>query len=177
MSRAGIVQWMNSTLFIATGSAYVAFARHMEAQMKRTALPLLLATLCIAAGCASPEARIRKNPEMFEALPEEVRAQVERGQVEPGFAEDAVFLALGKPDREYTRRTEAGVSKVWSYVEREYYSDRQRVRGTFNVRDERGRLRSVRDDVWVDVQNWREFEATRVEMKNGVVVAIENLRP
>lgn len=148
-----------------------------EARMKRMAIPLLLAMLCIAGGCASPEARIRKNPEMFEALPEEVRAQVQQGRIEPGFTEEAVFLARGKPDREYTRRTETGVSKVWSYVEREYYSERQRVRGTFNVRDERGRLRSVRDDVWVDVQNWREFEATRVEMKDGVVVAIEHLRP
>ncbi len=145
--------------------------------MKRIALPLFIAALCISAGCATPEARIRRNPEMFEALPDEVRTQVQRGQIEPGFTEDAVFLALGKPDREYTRRTAEGVSKVWSYVEREYTADRQRVRGTFHVRDDRGRLRSVRDDVWVDVQNWREFEATRVEMQNGIVVAIEHLRP
>lgn len=144
--------------------------------MHRRFLVPLLTSLWLAAGCATPEARIRQNPDKFATLPDDVRAKVQEGKVEVGFPEDAVYLALGNPDRVYSRSTMNDNAKVWSYVSREYFSDRQLVRGSHRVRDADGRVRSVSDDVWVDVQNWREYERMRIEMKDGVVVAVETLQ-
>ena len=138
----------------------------------------VLLTACLLAalvGCATPETRIKDNPEVFEALPDDMKGQVEKGQVDIGFTEEAVLLALGKPDREYTRRTADGTTKVWSYVQIEYVTERQRVPASFRIRDARRSRRTLRDDVWVDVRSSQEYERTRIEMLNGNVVAIEHV--
>ena len=137
---------------------------------------LLPAALQILAGCATPESRIKKNPEAFAALPSDVQESVRKGQISIGFTEDAVFLALGKPERRYTRQTEAGTTEVWSYVD--YYTtpDRQRVEYRGRVRDSKGVSHTVYDTVWVDVDVRHDYEKLRVEMQDGKVRAIERIQ-
>lgn len=143
--------------------------------MKRLWSAWALAAL-IGAGCATVESRIRKHPELFEALPPEVQQAVRQGRVEVGFPADAVYLALGAPQRKYTRQTADGVSEVWSYVDYTYTPDRQRVEGRFRVRDSRGVTRTVYDSVWVDVNVRHEYERLRVELRDGRVVAVEQIQ-
>ncbi|HMP74505.1 MAG TPA: hypothetical protein PKE55_14700 [Kiritimatiellia bacterium] len=137
-------------------------------------LPALLGLLLLAA-CASPSSRIKSNPELFESLPPDIQAQVQDGKIGIGFPQDAVFLALGRPDREYTRTTAQGQVVVWSYIRTITSTDRQRVNVDVRYRDRDGRSRSSREWVWVDVNRDREFEHTRVEIINGLVTAIEEV--
>jgi len=68
------------------------------------------------AGCVSPDARIKRSPEMFARLSTEQQVLVKEGRVGVGFDADAVQLAVGKPDRVWTRTDAAGTSEVWSYT-------------------------------------------------------------
>lgn len=92
--------------------------------MKRTSRTISLkrwwAVAALAfAGCATtPEARVEKNAAAVAAWPEEVRAKVRAGQVAVGFSPEQVRVALGDPDRTFTR-TEAQVAReVWVYLDR-----------------------------------------------------------
>lgn len=67
-------------------------------------------------GCASPDARIKRSPEIFARLTPEHQALVKEGRVAVGFEPDAVRLAVGEPDRTWTRTDANGVSEVWSYI-------------------------------------------------------------
>ncbi|HEY8932183.1 MAG TPA: hypothetical protein VIM44_02600 [Rariglobus sp.] len=83
--------------------------------MKR---PLLFAVLLtgLLAGCATPDKRISRSPEVFARLSPEQQALVKQGKVAVGFEADAVLLAVGSPDRKWTRTDEAGTREVWSYT-------------------------------------------------------------
>lgn len=72
--------------------------------------------LGLLAGCASPDARIKRSPEVFARLAPEQQALVKEGKVGVGFEADAVLLAVGSPDRKWTRTDAAGTSEVWSYT-------------------------------------------------------------
>jgi hypothetical protein len=67
-------------------------------------------------GCATPDARIKRSPEVFERLSPEHQALVKEGRVAIGFDTEAVQLAVGEPDRRWTRTDAAGTSEVWSYI-------------------------------------------------------------
>lgn len=128
----------------------------------------------LVASCASPDSRIRRNAELFETFPPEVQAAVRDGRVDLGFNQDMVFIALGKPNREYTRRTRQGEFVVWAYTDHFRRVQRQKVDGRFRVRDSRtGHVHSVRDSVWVDVPTFYEFDRLRIEFQDNEVVAIE----
>lgn len=87
------------------------------------ALPcLLLPSLAISvllAGCATPQSRIERSPDSFQALTAEQQALVKQGRIDIGFSEAAVKLALGEPQRITKRKSDQGESLVWRYVERE----------------------------------------------------------
>lgn len=79
----------------------------------------LVAVLALAAwlaGCASPDTRIKRSPEIFARLTAEQQALVKEGRVGIGFDADAVMLAVGVPDRKWTRTDASGTSEVWSYT-------------------------------------------------------------
>jgi hypothetical protein len=136
---------------------------------------LVLVLAGLLGGCATPESRIKQNPDMFNSFPDDVQQKVREGKVGVGFSKDMVFIALGKPDREYTRTTSGAVNQVWSYTGTYTTMERQRVSGDFRVRDSDGLYRTVRDDVWVDVQAQHEYERLRIEFQNDEVVAIEEV--
>ena len=127
----------------------------------------------MVAGCSTPASRIRERAGLFATFSPEIQGSLRQGKIEVGYTKDMVYIALGKPDRQYTRRTAAGQTEVWSYVD--YYSttERQQVTGDFPVRDPSGGFRTVRDTVWVDVQQQHEYEKLRVEFEGDVVKAIE----
>jgi hypothetical protein len=77
--------------------------------------PALLALLL--AGCSSPSSRIAANREAFATYPAEVQAKIRAGEVAVGFTPEQAKMALGKPDRVYTRTTDTGVSTIWVYRE------------------------------------------------------------
>jgi len=136
----------------------------------------LVVSVCISiCGCYSPGSRIKNHAEVFATFSPEVQENVRRGEVEMGYTQDMVFIALGKPDRKYVRYSERGQTEVWSYVTTEYWTDRQRVNISLRVRSADGHRQTVRDRVWVDVQQEREHERMRVEFDDGQVSAIERI--
>lgn len=71
----------------------------------------------VLAGCSTIDSRIKDKQEAFDAYPAEVQAAVREGKVKVGFTPEQVEIALGKPDRIYSR-TKTGVeSEVWAYTD------------------------------------------------------------
>lgn len=136
---------------------------------------LAVLSVLAMAGCATPESRIREKPEVFNSFPPDVQSKVRTGQVDIGYSKDMVYIALGKPDREYTRTTAEGTVKVWSYTDRYTTTERQRITGDFRIVDPQGGFRTTYDTVWADVDVSHEYEKIRIEFKNGNVTAIERV--
>ena len=86
----------------------------------KTKLSVLAATLIllVATGCSTLHSRIEKNRQAFDAWPPGVQDAIVRGQIAVGFTPDQVRVALGEPDRVWTRTTADGTSEVWSYRDR-----------------------------------------------------------
>ncbi|HEX4048121.1 MAG TPA: hypothetical protein VH309_09825 [Elusimicrobiota bacterium] len=74
----------------------------------------LLIVLALAA-CAGPRSRVKKHRGEFDSYPPAVQRKILAGQVEVGFTDRQVALALGRPDRIYSRTTAAGRQEVWAY--------------------------------------------------------------
>ncbi len=47
-----------------------------------------------------------------------VQEKVQAGKVDLGFTQEQARMALGNPDRTYTRTTNDGTSEVWAYQDR-----------------------------------------------------------
>jgi hypothetical protein len=75
----------------------------------------LIAVLTLA-GCATPEARIEKNPALFASLAPADQQAIKEGRAGIGFTPEMVKLALGDPDRVSTRTDASGTSEVWRYT-------------------------------------------------------------
>lgn len=74
-------------------------------------------TAFLMAGCASPDYRIKKYPDLFNQYPEGVREKIANGEIEVGFEKDAVYLALGQPRRTYRKRSESQDQEIWIYTD------------------------------------------------------------
>ncbi len=141
-----------------------------------TKFTLSVALALAVIGCSTPASRIKKNPELFASLAPEVQAAVKQGRIDVGFPRDAVQLALGTPNRHYTRRVAGGkTAEVWSYTATKIDYDRQRADVRIRAYDRNGNPHTYTDSTWVDVEQKTEFERLRVELENGVVTAIETL--
>ena len=135
-------------------------------------LPLLL----LAAGCAStPDQRIQKNQDLFNALPVADQARIRGGQIDIGFTPEMVRIALGSPQRQLVRRTASGETPVWLYLDtvRQYERQRADIDG-LNLTGVGG-TRTVGGGAWINVLQEREYVRTRVEFLNGAVFAIEDI--
>ncbi len=84
--------------------------------MKALRLLPILAVLVLAA-CSSTASRIKDGQSAFDTYPPDVQEKIRAGTVDVGFDGQQVRMALGKPDRIYSRQTEAGSSEVWAYLE------------------------------------------------------------
>jgi hypothetical protein len=84
--------------------------------MKTVAIILGLSALAFFSGCATPAARIEKNPEIFAKLTPTDQQTIREGKVAIGFTPEMVKLALGEPDRKMTRTDAQGTTESWSYT-------------------------------------------------------------
>jgi hypothetical protein len=137
-------------------------------------ITILLGAIALTMGCASTDSRINKHSDLFATFSPDIQEAIRAGRVQIGYTTDMVFMALGKPHREYVRNTAAGQTQVWSYTDYYTLSRRQMVDGQFRVRDPRsGRMSTVSDSVWADVMTYHEYDRVRIEFENGKVVAVE----
>jgi hypothetical protein len=83
--------------------------------MKKTKSPLLVLVALALAGCSTVDSRIAKDQPAFDSWPPAVQQKVRAKQVDLGFTPAQVFVALGEPDRKYTRTTGQGMTEVWAY--------------------------------------------------------------
>lgn len=86
--------------------------------MKRTTYSLaaaLAAILILGTACSTTDARIKDHQAAFDASPAPVQAKIKAGQVDIGFSQAQVLMALGEPDRRYTRTTAEGTVEIWAY--------------------------------------------------------------
>jgi hypothetical protein len=84
-------------------------------KMKFLAAPLLALAF---ASCApsTPEARIAAQPALFDKLPDRQQELVKQGRIDKGMGTDAVYLAWGRPAREY-EGSEGDVATLrWDYA-------------------------------------------------------------
>lgn len=137
--------------------------------MKTHRLPLLGCGIALVlAGCSSVDSRVNGNPD-FANWPPAVQQKVRAGEIDVGFTQQQVEVALGKPDYTSTRTTSDGTTAVWGYRERG-------PRFSFGVGlGSIGRSSSVGVGVGTSTGGWRDDEKTRVLFdRNGNVAAIEH---
>ncbi|MDB5976468.1 MAG: hypothetical protein JWR07_3228 [Nevskia sp.] len=80
----------------------------------RPSLAVLLAATLLGA-CATPDTRIRQNLGVYNNYPPAVQEKIRAGQIDIGFTPDMVNLALGEPDRKFSRTSAEGNSEVWAW--------------------------------------------------------------
>lgn len=70
------------------------------------------------ASCAAttPTARIKKFPQMYEALPAAQQELVRAGEIRKGFSEEAVLLAWGKPSQKTVGEYQGKPVRKWLYT-------------------------------------------------------------
>ncbi len=83
----------------------------------RIALATIVCALAFA-GCSTPDSRIERNSAAFAGYPPAVQAKIRAGEVEVGYSEEMVQMALGKPDRTFRRQTAKEETVVWAYADK-----------------------------------------------------------
>jgi hypothetical protein len=128
---------------------------------------VLAAGLIVLAGCSTTDSRIKNNQAAFDAAPPDVQAKIQAGKVAVGFTPAQVIMAVGKPDRRYTRTTARGTSDIWAY-------ESHAPTFSFGVGVASGGGGSaVGTGVGVTTGNDRNDDKLRVIFEGGVVVAME----
>jgi hypothetical protein len=84
---------------------------------RNSLLTLFLAAI-VFVGCSSPDSRIKDHQSSFDRLSESDKGKVRGGHVDVGFTSEMVLMALGEPDRRYSRTTATGTDEVWAYSDR-----------------------------------------------------------
>ena len=138
-------------------------------------LPFLLvagAALALLAGCSStPDSRIADNRAAFDELPAAAQQKIRAGQVEVGFTPEMVRLALGMPDRVYTRRSEQVDTEVWGYQDRG-----PRFSFGIGVGGAVGRHSSAGVGLSTSTGDYHRDDKIRVEFREGRVTAVDLLK-
>lgn len=136
----------------------------------RSITALLLAIT--VAGCASPGARIERDPATYSRLSPEDQAKVRAGTVAVGFDEPTVKLALGEPDRVIERETTEGNGTVWVY-----YAPAPGFAAPFGCSGFYPYSRWY-NAAYVCPPGFSEYvESARVTFKDGKAVAVERSKP
>lgn len=130
---------------------------------------LLVSALLLAAGCvtSTPQTRISKHREAFRGFPSEVQRKISAGIVDVGFTPEMVRLALGEPNREFSRQTESGSAEVWVY-----HDNSPRVSFGFGI-GSYGRHTASSVGISTTTGGYDRDEKMRVEFRDGRVTEIE----
>jgi hypothetical protein len=130
-------------------------------------LAAMAAFVLIVAGCSTTDSRIKNHQAAFDAEPPAVQAKIRAGQIDIGFSPEQVTMALGKPDRSYTRTTARGTSEIWAYEDHKpAFSFGVGVAGG-------GGSTMVGSGVAVSTGNDRFDDKLRVVFEGGRVTAVE----
>ena len=140
--------------------------------MKRSIVLLgLLLGLFALGGCSTPATRIRQSPELFNSLSAQDQELIKQGKVAVGFTPEMVKLAVGEPDRIYTRTDADGKNESWVYTS---YSSRGGTmvyyRGFYH------RWHPGMYAFYADYSDREAVERYRVTFKDGRVSSIEEMR-
>ena len=139
---------------------------------------LVLAVLGLA-GCSTVGTRIREKSAVFATLAPNVQQEIRKGQVEPGFTPDMVYMALGAPDERREHHTVKGDRELWIYlsISEDWQGEVVRYR-YYAVRDPKtGAVYVVTEPVIHNLYSTDARERIRVEFTNGKVSSIERDKP
>jgi hypothetical protein len=137
--------------------------------MKTIHLPIVGIALVLLAGCTTPETRIAANRTLYDSLPAKDQTLIQEGRIAVGFTPDMVKLALGEPDRVYTRTDKSGTSESWAYTAYRLGDGRLIYTGYYHSWYPR------RYPYYMDfpLDDREVYERTKVVFKGGVVDSIE----
>jgi hypothetical protein len=74
------------------------------------------ALLLLVLACSTPASRIEDKQDLFDGYSSQIQQAIRAGRVTPGMTEDAVWMALGDPDRKSVESTQDGDFLVWIYT-------------------------------------------------------------
>ena len=83
--------------------------------MKKLLFALSAGVLFTSCAPSTPQTRIQQQPQKFEALGPKHRQLVEKGQIERGMSQDAVYLAWGAPSRTFQGSKNNRLTERWDY--------------------------------------------------------------
>ena len=78
-------------------------------------MALILSGALFLSGCETPQDRIAKRPEVYNALSARDRDLVSRGEIREGMPRDAVYLAWGAPNQRGGGRHRGSAAETWIY--------------------------------------------------------------
>jgi hypothetical protein len=82
-----------------------------------TAFLCVLAVVSLSQCASTVERRIEKNPALYSALSAQDQQLVRQRQLREGMTKDAVFLAVGRPDRVAAGRKNGKDYERWTYLD------------------------------------------------------------
>ena len=133
---------------------------------RNATLRLLCAGFAVLTGCTTSTVEKRKQERYgaYSALAPEMRSRVDAGQIKVGMTEDAVYIALGKPDQILQEETQAGATTRWHYLgahlEEHRYS---------NYHPYRGRRHSLLEPSYNMEYYSRPYVRSEVVFRSGIV--------
>ena len=83
--------------------------------VKISLIPLFVPLLFIACKTPTVESRKQERLAAYNALPDDQRQMVDKGQIKIGMNEDAVYIAWGPPSQILQSETESGHTTIWMY--------------------------------------------------------------
>jgi hypothetical protein len=129
-----------------------------------------LVSLALLTACSTPDSRIAVKRTAFEQFPADVQQKIRAGQIDVGFTDEMVLMALGEPARKFTRKTEAGDTEVWGYHD-------NKPRFSFGIGvGSGGRHSAVGGGVEMSTGGYDPDEKVRVEFRGGRVTAVDYLK-
>ena len=132
--------------------------------MRRAAAAVLAAA--VLAGCAGVEQRVARNQAYFDGLPVAAQARIRGGDIDLGFTQKMVEIALGKPSERLTRVSPGMQREIWIYLGESELS-RQQVTLEAGGRSGMG---------WLTMNLPKAVPEWRVEFVGGRVAAYERAR-
>ena len=81
-------------------------------------VPSLATALCALylLSCSSTiPSRIQEKHQAFDSYPKDIQAKIKRGSIQPGFTEEMVYMAKGRPSRVIARQELSHSYVLWLY--------------------------------------------------------------
>ncbi len=129
---------------------------------------LLSSVVLLTTGCvtSTPQSRISQHREAYSRFLSEAQRKISAGEVDIGFTEEMVTLALGKPGRKFTHTGPEGESEVWVYFKREPH-------GSVSFGVSSGGYSGVNTGISLSTAANPDDEVMRVIFQDGKVSSIE----